>query len=152
MLSKRIIIFILSVTLACALAHTVIAQDMRSECRISQIYVNLGSDVRCYEIICETENKDYLTYNQAIRDRIARKLKELYTYNYRKGEISLLFTLKSDGSLANFDIDRTRSTDDKTLIGITTLGLKHASPFPRFPKTVPFDTLSFNVTISFREK
>ena len=144
--------FIVLLLMAWVFTHTVTAQEMRPETRISQVYVNSGADIRCYEIICETENKDYLTYNQAIRDRIARKLKELYTYNYRKGEISLLFTLKSDGSLANFDIDRTRSTDDKALIEITTLGLKHASPFPRFPKTVPFDTLSFNVTISFREK
>ena len=144
-----IIILMISVML---IASTAWAQDIKTEGKVNQVYINIGNDVRCYEILYETKNTDYINYYKAIREKIVQTLKDLYRYYYKRGDVNLLFTLKSDGSLARFDVDSSKSTADKKLIGIATLSLKQASPFPPFPKDLPSQELSFNVIISFREK
>jgi outer membrane biosynthesis protein TonB len=81
-----------------------------------------------------------------------QKLNSLYRYHYRNGDVYLFFTLNSDGRLDSFDIDRTKSVSDKTLIDIATTSLKRSSPFPKFPAGLSSPKISFNVVISFRDR
>ena len=119
---------------------------------MAQAYSNIGVDMQYYEIKYDPNSEEYLSYSKIIREKIRQKLQGLYRYNYANGEVYLLFTLNSDGKLDGFDVDQTRSVNDKTLIDIATMSLKRSSPFPRFPTGLNSPKVSFNVVISFREK
>lgn len=152
-MKKTFIIFIIIFSLFFyAAADKTCAQEMKSGVNVSQAYPDLGVDMQYYEIKYDPNSDEYISYYQAVREKMMRKLKNLYTYHYTKGDIHLLFNLKSDGSLTRFDIDRARSADDKTLISIVTASLKQASPFPPFPKGLDLLDISFNVVISFKEE
>lgn len=128
------------------------AQGVKTANPVNQAYSNLGVDMQYYEIKYDPNNEDYISYYKAIRAKIMQKLKGLYRYHYRNGDIHLLFTIKSDGTLAGFDVDYTNSAKDKTLLNIATSSLKKASPFPSFPNGLSLPEVSFSVVISFRDK
>jgi len=109
-----------------------------------------GDFERTYAIYRTGDEKEYIAYSQVVRERLRSNLKGSFKKYYREGEVRLLFILNSDGSLYDFRITPD-STNDKKLRGITALSLKKASPFPTFPRTLPFEKLSFSVVISFCE-
>jgi hypothetical protein len=148
----RFIIFIaIFIVLTHIAPQEVAAQEMKTGV-VSQAYSNLSIDMQYYEIKYDPNSSEYVTYYQVIREKLMRKLKGLYRYHYRKGDVYLLFNLKSDGKLTRFDIDNTKSTKDKTLINIVASSLKQSSPFPQFPKELGLPDLSFNIVISFKEE
>jgi len=128
------------------------AQEMKTGTGVSQAYSNLSVDMQYYEIKYDPKSDEYISYYKVIRERIMQKLNSLYRYHYRKGDVYLFFTLNSDGRLDSFDIDRTKSVSDKTLIDIATTSLKRSSPFPKFPAGLSSPKISFNVVISFRDR
>lgn len=150
--TRPVILIAISVLLICIIMTGVSAQEMKTGANVSQAYPNLGVDMQYYEIKYDPNNKDYINYYQVIRERIMQKLKALYRYHYRKGDIHLLFTLNSAGKLEDFYVDRVKSAQDDTLVDIATTSLKKSSPFPPFPKGLDQPRVSFNVVISFRDK
>jgi len=144
-----IIIFILSGYL---IAQGAYAQEAKTLGPVSQVYPGLGVDMQYYEIKYDSTNKDYIGYYQVIREKIMQKLKNQYRDHYKNGDVHLSFTLKSDGKLESFFVDRAKSSDDNALIDIATTGLKRSSPFPPFPKELATPKISFSVIISFKEK
>lgn len=143
-----IIVFILSANIA---VPEIIAQDMKSGTTVGQAYSNLGVDMQYYEIKYDPKSEEYIGYYKVIREKIMQKLRYLYKYHYKNGDIYLSFVLKSDGKLEGFYVDRVKSAPDNTLIDIATTSLKRSSPFPPFPKGLASPKVSFNVIISFKE-
>ena len=146
------IIFIIIFGMSCVIARESHAQGLKTEGKASQPYLNMGSDIKCYEVIYEAKNNDYAGYYKVIREKIMKTLKNLYRYYRRKGDVYLSFTLKSDGALTSFGVDGTKSTGDKALTDIAALSLRQASPFPPLPENLSLSQLSFNVIISFRDE
>jgi hypothetical protein len=144
-----IVIFILSGSVIPREAN---AQDMKTGSSLKGPYSDLGVDMQYYEIKYDPKSDEYIGYYQAIREKIMQGLKNLYNYHYRNGDVYLLFTIKSDGTLTGFDIDRQRSAKDRTLIDIVVTSLKRSSPFHPIPKEMALPEISFNVIISFKEK
>jgi hypothetical protein len=137
--------------------------------KVNQNNFGLSADIKCYQIIYKPEegpsqdidavglndpatHKGYVSYYELLREKIKQKLNNNCNGYYKPGDVSVLFTLRSNGSLAKFDIDRAASIKDEGLIDIVSLSLKQASPFPPFPKELSFPEISFSVTISFKEK
>ena len=150
---KKIFIIFIAILAALTIiaAHEVWAQEMKTGA-VSQSYSNLSIDMQYYEIKCDPKSDEYVSYYQVIREKLMRKLKGLYRYHYRKGDVYLFFNLKSDGKLTGFDIDSAKSTKDKMLISIVASSLKQSSPFPQFPKGLDLPELSFNIIISFKKE
>jgi len=140
------------VFLCCLFSQECAAQSLKAEGRPGQNYFTVVNDIKCYQIVYDENSKEYITYYEAIRKRIIRKLKSNYNYYFNTGDVNLLFLLNSDGSLARLGVDGAKSTDDKKLIDIAVLSVKQASPFPPFPKEFRLSQMPFSIIISFREK
>jgi outer membrane biosynthesis protein TonB len=97
------------------------------------------------------QNKDYVNYYQLIREKIRSRLKDNYQNYNREGEVYLSFILTQNGSLLSYSIDRSKSTEDETLLDITTTSLKAISPFPALPRSLSMSKMSFNIVISFKK-
>lgn len=97
-------------------------------------------------------SKDYINYFQSLREKIRQKLRANYTNFNKEGDISLTFVLTSSGSLSAIEINDAASTPDKELRGIAIDSLKEASPFPGFPKALPYPRMSFNLDVSFKKR
>ena len=95
---------------------------------------------------------DYINYYQLIREKIRRRLKENYKDYSREGEVTMEFTLSSDGTLLKHDIDSSASTKDRVLIDMAWASIADSSPFPAFPKGLNSPQMSFSVTISFKRE
>lgn len=150
--NKNSILKLVTAILVASYAGTCDAQNVSAINKPSRDSLSFGNDVRYYQIINYQNNKDYLSYSRAVRERIKQMLKKNYRDYYREGDVSLLFIVTSDGRLNKFDIDNKNSTKDKKLIDIAVLSLKDASPFTPFPKNLPADELPFSLTVSFKEK
>ena len=129
-----------------------VAQTARAIDTQGQGYFSLGNDMKYYEITRYQNNKDYITYAQAVRERIKQKLIRNYRRHYKEGDVNLLFIIQSDGRLTEFDVDHKNSTDDNRLIDIALSSLRQASPFSPFPKELDVEQLPFSLTISFKER
>lgn len=117
-----------------------------------QNYVVTGNDMRCYQVLYEsTDHSEYATYYQLIREKIKDKLKKNYRYGYKKGEVNISFILNHDGSLIKLDVNSDNSTKNEELVDVAVLSVKQASPFPRFPETLPLLKMSFNIKITFKD-
>ena len=100
----------------------------------------------------ERSTNDYVNYYQLIREKIRRQLKEKYRGYSREGEVTMVFTLSSDGTLLKHDIDSSASTKDRVLIDMARASIADSSPFPAFPKGLDSPQMSFNLTISFKKR
>jgi hypothetical protein len=150
---KKIIIAItVPAAIISAVSCVSLAQEMKAPPASAGPYSALGIDVQCYEIKYDPNSQEYLAYYRVIREKIMQKLRGLYRYHYRNGDVYLYFTLNSDGRLDSFDVDYSRSVQDKKLIEIATTSLKRSSPFPKFPKEITSPEVSFSVVISFKDK
>lgn len=150
---KKILASIAAYIFLCSLfSQECAAQNIKAEGRPGQNYFDIVNDIKCYQIVYDENSKEYITYYQAIREKIIRKLKSNYNHYFNKGDVNLLFLLNSDGSLAQLGVDGTKSTDDKKLVDIAVRSLRQASPFPRFPEEFHISQMPFSIIISFKEK
>jgi protein TonB len=107
-------------------------------------------------ISLDTDDKRYVTYAQAIKERIAGQWK--YPQEARKkkleGRLVALFSLNREGSLTRLDITKTSGHD--VLDREAERAIESAAPFPPFPSTITVSRLNINVsfdyTLSKRER
>ncbi|PIU41561.1 MAG: hypothetical protein COS99_04765, partial [Candidatus Omnitrophica bacterium CG07_land_8_20_14_0_80_42_15] len=78
----------------------------------------------------------YVGYYNMIRERIKSNLAKMYNSELKEGEIYLIFTLRSDGSIDKESVLDEKSTKSKELREVTLKALKKSAPFPSFPKNL----------------
>jgi len=96
-------------------------------------------------------SRDYINYYQLIREKIRQALKTRYTKYYGQGDVSLIFMLNSNGSLAAVDVDGAVSARDSALAQLAVMSVKEAAPFPGFPRELSVPKMSFDLTVSFKK-
>jgi TonB family protein len=100
-------------------------------------------------ISLDTDDKRYVTYAQAIKERIAGQWK--YPQEARKkkleGRLVALFSLNREGALTRFDI--TKSSGQDVLDREAERAVRSAAPFPPFPSTVTVSRLNINVSFDY---
>ena len=100
-------------------------------------------------ISLDTDDKRYVTYAQAIKERIAGQWK--YPQEARKkrmeGRLVALFSLNREGALTRMEI--IRSSGHEVLDREAERAVQSAAPFPPFPSTVPVSRLNINVSIDY---
>lgn len=116
----------------------------------TQGYISLDNDIKLYQITCVPDSKDYVAYGQAIREKIRQNLKSKYKDFFQEGDVCLSFVLNSDGSLCSFGVNTGSSANEK-LRDIATISLRKAAPFPPFPSSLPYDRITFRITVSFQK-
>ena len=100
-------------------------------------------------ISLDTEDKRYVTYAQAIKERIAGQWK--YPQEARKekleGRLVALFSLNREGALTRMEI--TRSSGHDVLDREAARAIESAAPFPPFPSTITVSRLNINVFFDY---
>jgi TonB family protein len=100
-------------------------------------------------ISLDTDDKRYVTYAQAIKERIAGQWK--YPQEARKkrleGNLVALFSLNREGALTRMEI--TRSSGHEVLDREAERAVQSAAPFPPFPSTVTVSRLNINVSFDY---
>ena len=100
-------------------------------------------------ISLDTDDKRYVTYAQAIKDRIAGQWK--YPQEARKknleGRLVALFSLNREGTLTRLDI--TKTSGHEVLDREAERAIRNAAPFPPFPSTVTVNRLNINVFFDY---
>jgi TonB family protein len=100
-------------------------------------------------ISLDTDDKRYVTYAQAIKERIAGQWK--YPQEARKqkleGRLVALFSLNREGALTRFDI--TKPSGHEVLDREAERAVRSAAPFPPFPSTVTVSRLNINVSFDY---
>lgn len=97
-------------------------------------------------------SKEYISYYHLIREKIRQNLKNYYRPYHGQGDVALAFTLGSDGSLIDCVIENTPQGYDKRLGEVAILSVKKSSPLPSFPEALSRDSMTFNLTISFKKQ
>jgi TonB family protein len=108
-----------------------------------------SSDETQETISLDTEDKRYVTYAQAIKERIAGQWKYPQEARKRKleGRLVALFSLNREGALSRFDI--TKSSGHEVLDREAERAVRSAAPFPPFPSTVTVSRLNINVSFDY---
>jgi TonB family protein len=100
-------------------------------------------------ISLDTDDKRYVTYAQAIKERIAGQWK--YPQEARKkkleGRLVALFSLNKEGDLTRMEI--TRSSGHEVLDREAERAVRSAAPFPPFPATITVSRLNINVSFDY---
>ena len=100
-------------------------------------------------ISLDTEDKRYVSYAQAIKERIAGQWK--YPQEARKkkleGRLVVLFSLNREGALTRLDI--TRTSGQQVLDREAERAIQSAAPFPPFPSTITVSRLNINVSFDY---
>jgi len=100
-------------------------------------------------ISLDTDDKRYVTYAQAIKERIAGQWK--YPQEARKkkleGRLVALFSLDREGALTRMDI--TKSSGHEVLDREAERAVQSAAPFPPFPSTITVSRLNINVSFDY---
>jgi len=100
-------------------------------------------------ISLDTDDKRYVTYAQAIKERIAGQWK--YPQEARKkkleGRLVALFSLDREGALTRMEI--TRSSGHEVLDREAERAVQSAAPFPPFPSTITVSRLNINVSFDY---
>ena len=100
-------------------------------------------------ISLDTDDKRYVSYAQAIKERIAGQWK--YPQEARKkkleGRLVALFSLNREGALARLDITKTSGHD--ILDREAERAIQSAAPFPPFPSTITVSRLNINVSFDY---
>ncbi|MCU0595931.1 MAG: energy transducer TonB [Desulfobacterota bacterium] len=108
-----------------------------------------ASDETQETISLDTDDKRYVTYAQAIKERIAGQWK--YPQEARKkkleGRLVALFSLNRDGDLTRMEI--TRSSGHEVLDREAERAVQSAAPFPPFPSTITVSRLNVNVSFDY---
>ncbi|MBS1236926.1 MAG: hypothetical protein H6R37_170 [Deltaproteobacteria bacterium] len=110
---------------------------------------NTPSEETQETISLDTDDKRYVTYAQAIKERIAGQWK--YPQEARKkkleGRLVALFSLNREGALTRMEI--TRSSGHEVLDREAERAVQSAAPFPPFPSTVTVSRLNINVSFDY---
>jgi TonB family protein len=100
-------------------------------------------------ISLDTDDKRYVTYAQALKERIAGQWK--YPQEARKkkleGRLVALFSLNREGALTRMDI--TKSSGHEVLDREAERAVRSAAPFPPFPSTITVTRLNINVSFDY---
>lgn len=100
-------------------------------------------------ISLDTDDKRYVTYAQAIKERIAGQW--TYPQEARKkkleGRLVALFSLNREGALTRMEI--TRSSGHEVLDREAERAIQSAAPFPPFPSTITVSRLNINVSFDY---
>jgi TonB family protein len=100
-------------------------------------------------ISLDTDDKRYVSYAQAIKERIAGQWK--YPQEARKkkleGRLVALFSLNREGALTRLDITKTSGHD--VLDREAERAIQSAAPFPPFPSTITVSRLNINVSFDY---
>jgi TonB family protein len=100
-------------------------------------------------ISLDTDDKRYVSYAQAIKERIAGQWK--YPQEARKkkleGRLVALFSLNREGALTRLDI--TKASGHDVLDREAERAIQSAAPFPPFPSTVTVSRLNINVSFDY---
>jgi TonB family protein len=100
-------------------------------------------------ISLDTDDKRYVTYAQAIKERIAGQWK--YPQEARKkkleGRLVALFSLSREGALTRMEI--TKSSGHEVLDREAERAVQSAAPFPPFPSTISVSRLNINVSFDY---
>ncbi len=100
-------------------------------------------------ISLDTDDKRYVSYAQAIKERIAGQWK--YPQEARKkkleGRLVALFSLNREGALTRLDITKTSGHD--VLDREAERAIQSAAPFPPFPSTITVSLLNINVSFDY---
>jgi len=108
-----------------------------------------ASDETQDTISLDTADKRYVTYAQAVKERIAGQWK--YPQEARKkkleGRLVALFSLNREGALTRMEI--TRSSGHEVLDREAERAVRSAVPFPPFPTTVTVSRLNINVSFDY---
>jgi outer membrane biosynthesis protein TonB len=98
------------------------------------------------------KGKVFLNYFGLIKQRVRRAVEKKYPgERLGRGDVSLLFVLKSDGAVVNVSAVEKDSSADELMKDFAVRCVKECSPFPRFPKELGMDRISFNLSILFDE-
>ena len=100
-------------------------------------------------ISLDTEDKRYVTYAQAIKERIAAQWKYPQEARRKKleGRLVALFSLNREGALTRMEI--TRSSGHEVLDREAERAVQSAAPFPPFPSTITVSRLNINVSFDY---
>ena len=100
-------------------------------------------------ISLDTEDKRYVSYAQAIKERIAGQWK--YPQEARKkkleGRLVVLFSLNREGGLTRLDI--TKTSGQEVLDREAERAIQSAAPFPPFPGHITVSRLNINVSFDY---
>ena len=97
-------------------------------------------------------NPKYFKYSDLIRDKIKQKAYHYIDHpQFADGEVSLTFSLSSSGILKQLRIVDGKTIANDYLRSVGLRSIKESSPFPSFPRDLPYPELSFNVVISFEK-
>jgi TonB family protein len=98
--------------------------------------------------IDKINNPSYISYYQIIREKIKRAAYQNYTGS-QVGEVRVSFTVSNEGYLKEIRLSEEKSSPSAYLREIALKSIKDASAFPKFPKELDFQQLSFNLVITF---
>ncbi|MDP8259698.1 MAG: hypothetical protein P9L96_01635 [Candidatus Gygaella obscura] len=129
-------------------SKTKLSKPLKSIDNISSLTKNVS--------LAEIENiqqnlPGYKDYYHSIRGKIKQAAYDNYNVS-DIGEVHIYFIVNKDGTLVDFRIKDSFSSNSASLRNIAILSLQDASPFPRFPKKLNTEILSFNVIISFESQ
>jgi TonB family protein len=100
-------------------------------------------------ISLDTDDKRYVSYAQAIKERIAGQWKYPQEAKKKKleGRLVALFSLNREGALTRLDITKTSGHD--VLDREAERAIQSAAPFPPFPSTITVSRLNINVSFDY---
>ena len=98
------------------------------------------------------KGKVFLNYFGLVKQRVRRAIETGYSkQDLGRGDVLLSFVLKSDGAVVKvFSIDKDSSANE-FMKDFAVRCVRECSPFPRFPKELGMDRISFNLSILFDE-
>jgi len=98
------------------------------------------------------KGKIFLDYFGLVKQRIRRAVeKKSLAERPGHGDVSLVFVLKADGTAVKVIAVDKDSSADELMKNFAVHCVKDCSPFPRFPKALGMDRISFNLSILFNE-
>lgn len=91
-------------------------------------------------------------YFGLVKQRIRQTVEKSYSReNLGRGNIMVTFVLKSDGTLVKVFPAQRSSGADELMKYFAVRCIRQCSPFPRFPKELGMDRITFNLSIQFDE-
>ena len=113
---------------------------------------SLREAVLYQEMNIKLKDPVFATYYQAIREKIRKSAKRRYEGKRDSGDVSIGFTLFSNGRLKEVSVLRETSQTVSNLRTLAVQSLVDASPFPSFPERFEREQLSFLVVLTFEPK
>lgn len=98
------------------------------------------------------KGKIFLNYFGLVRQRVRHEAEKGFLRgSLGHGDVMLYFVLKSDGAVVNVSVINERSSAEPFIKDFAVRCVRACSPFPRFPKELGMQRISFNLSILFDE-